>query len=104
MRKVLLAAGRIFWKYGDNKVTVTSGTDGAHGIGSYHYYGYALDLRTWAFSDDVKKLVLSDMKKELGEDYDVILHGDSHLHIEFDVERYRKKSGNKLEGDRDGLE
>lgn len=86
MRPVLLAAESIWKSHGrEEGVTITSGTDGVHSAGSFHYYGFALDFRTHYFSDDVRMAVYSDLCYELdGKDYTVVLEKD-HIHVQFNV-------------------
>ena len=82
VRPILIAADRIWQKYGQELV-VTSGMDSTHSAGSLHYYGLALDLRTRYFDNNTKKKVVEELREILGCDYDVILH-PSHIHVEYD--------------------
>ena len=82
MRPVLIAAEKI-WKEAREELVVTGGLDGTHSAGSLHYYGLALDFRTRYFSDETAKEVFGKLRKEVGPDYDVILH-KSHMHVEYD--------------------
>jgi len=81
MRPVLMAANRIWKKYGKDLV-VTSGLDSAHSAGSLHYYGLAVDLRTRYFSHGKKIQVFNDLKIKLGNSYDVI-NEKTHIHVEW---------------------
>jgi hypothetical protein len=86
MRKVLVAAEKIWQKYGQELV-VTSGTDGEHSAGSLHYYGYALDFRTRYFTDEEKSLIGEELRNELIQcgvldPYRVIIH-KTHIHVEW---------------------
>lgn len=69
---------------------VTSGLDGKHKTGSKHYSGEAFDFRINHYLKDGKidtemvNLIVFELRKELGKDYDVVLHKGSHIHIEFD--------------------
>ncbi len=83
MRKVLKTANKIWANHGQELV-VTSGLDGTHSAGSYHYYGYAVDLRTRYFDEDRKSLIASELKKRLGGMYTVVLE-KTHIHVQFNA-------------------
>lgn len=85
MRKALMVAEKVYKKYGRKEgITITSGTeDYAHSAGSLHPFGYAVDLRTSYFKTGVIGSVVSEIKKELGSDYDCLYEGD-HIHLEYD--------------------
>ena len=70
-------------KYG-SELVLTSVNDGKHMDDSLHYKGCAFDVRTWHISGREMQ-VITDLKRELGPDYDVVLEKD-HLHIERDPE------------------
>lgn len=81
MRPVLREAERIWKEYGRAEgVTVTCCREGTHSAVSWHYYGYALDLRTRYFSEAESSDVYEDMKTAL-PNYDIIKH-DTHIHAE----------------------
>lgn len=86
MRPVLIEAERIFGSFGLPCV-VTSGLDGTHSAGSFHYYGYAVDLRSvHAKTKTDKAKILSLLKEKLGPRYYVILEAagtdNEHYHID----------------------
>lgn len=83
MRKVLMVADKI-WKEHGQELVITSGLDGVHSPGSLHPYGYALDLRSRYFVKARCPLVVVDLKEQLGNDYDVIVHS-THIHVEYDA-------------------
>lgn len=60
--------------------TITSITDGKHGITSLHYKGKALDIR---LPEKNIAAVFNKIAEILGPDYDVVLES-THIHIEFD--------------------
>jgi len=72
-------------------LVITSARDGFHSPGSFHYYGYAVDLRTWdANSNQVSAQLRNKLADELrhvlsaySPFYDVIVH-KTHIHVEFD--------------------
>jgi hypothetical protein len=86
MRKVLIEADAL-WKENGQELVVTEGTGGTHSVGSLHYYGYALDLRTRDFDDAIKPGIAAALKGAVGKDYDVILH-KTHIHVEYDKAKY----------------
>jgi hypothetical protein len=63
------------------EMTITSAKDGKHMVGSLHYTGNAIDIRTrdMIFLSKVKRQITFD----LGIDFDVVLEND-HIHIEYD--------------------
>ncbi len=61
---------------------ITSCTDGKHSIGSKHYSGYAIDCRTRHLLTSEADHITIDIKKALGDDFDVVLESN-HIHIEF---------------------
>ena len=71
-------------------MVITVGTDGKHMVGSYHYKGDALDIRTKHLSLTEKRALAKNMAQRLGTDYDVILEGlgtaNEHLHVERDTD------------------
>ena len=82
MRTVLIEADKLWKRYGQELV-ITCGPGGTHSPGSLHPYGYALDLRSRDFDSGTKGYVVETLRKELGDDYDVISHG-THIHVEYD--------------------
>jgi hypothetical protein len=69
--------------------TITAGRDGVHMNGSKHYKDLAVDLRirddqhNW-FDGPTLDAIQKDIKTLLGDDYQVVLHPLSHLHLEYD--------------------
>ena len=62
---------------------LTEGTGGKHGVGSLHYVGLAIDLRTRNFLNTrIEKEVADEIRERLGSQYDVVLE-DDHIHIEY---------------------
>lgn len=92
LRKVLKASDTV-WKGMGKEMVVTSGLDGCHSAGSYHYYGYAVDLRTRYFTKAEaltlnkqirKELVRLQYPLQLSEKLIIVLE-KSHLHIQFNA-------------------
>lgn len=83
--EILLAyfiACSIYEKYPKSECVITEGTGGKHGVGSLHYVGLAIDIRTWYLTDGEKLEIVKKLKEKLGSQYDVVLEKD-HIHIEF---------------------
>lgn len=74
----LNVAAMLYREHGET-LTVTHLTDGKHMVGSLHYVGAAGDLR---LPKRHPTLIASELRKRLGQDFDVILH-KTHIHIEF---------------------
>lgn len=79
MRPVLMVAGEIWAEQGKDYLLITSGCDGSHSVGSLHPYGLALDLEL----PTRPSIAVSELKRQLGRNYDVVLESD-HVHIEYD--------------------
>lgn len=83
MRRALIQADNIWKAFGRAEgVTVTSGTDGKHSSGSWHYYGLALDFRTYYFDDPHE--VATELRAALPPGFDVVVETD-HMHVENDA-------------------
>jgi len=69
-------------------MVITSGRDGQHMEGSFHYRDRALDFRTKHLAHDDKHALLARIKQRLGPGYDVILENlgkaKEHGHAEYD--------------------
>ena len=89
MQPVLKAAD-VIWRQLGKTLVVVHGRDGLHSAGSYHYYGYAVDLRTNYFSDkgELAHQQLKAKLRSLSPFYDVVNHG-THIHVEFDYWRHK---------------
>jgi hypothetical protein len=86
----LMCVKAVFDRY-KYELVITEGTGGKHMVGSLHYKGLALDIRSKHISDAVTKAkILFDCQDALGENFDFILEGDTkvneHFHLEFDPE------------------
>ena len=67
----------------NEKLTITSVTDGTHNPNSKHSGGYAVDLRTRYLSSDTMIHIATELRTRLTQDYDIIIERD-HLHVEYD--------------------
>ena len=83
MFKAAVIAEAVFAKYG-SELVITSANDGKHGDHTLHHKGLALDIRTWHIAGR-EGPVIEDLKRELGDAYDVVLESD-HIHLEYDPE------------------
>jgi hypothetical protein len=80
MRSALVTAGGIYNRFGRDFI-ITCGLNGNHSFGSAHYYGFAIDTRTFFWTKKVQEKVFKALKRELGYDYLVIWEKD-HFHIQ----------------------
>ena len=69
--------------------TITSWADGVHKVGSYHYNGRAVDVRTKTMRRAHVPLFVADLKRRIGAlGFDVVLEDfngpNEHLHLELD--------------------
>lgn len=71
----------IFNEHGKDTI-ITEITGGKHSVGSLHYVGYAVDLRTRHLDPGQAKAIVSDLKAALTDEYDCILE-KTHIHCEF---------------------
>ena len=72
--------------YNEHEVVLTSGIEGKHMRGSMHYSGGALDFGTTHIAPSEAKQIAKDIQKNLGLDFDVVLHEgpNRHLHVEYE--------------------
>lgn len=62
----------------------TSGVEGTHGFGSFHYLGLSGDMRMKHIPVARRDFIRDKIAALLGPEYDVILENNPvHLHIEF---------------------
>lgn len=62
--------------------TVTSITDGRHGVDSHHHIGWAFDLRSRDIPPSVRPHLVANLKSAL-PGYDVVVES-THIHVEYD--------------------
>ena len=74
------------WAAFNKDFTVTSVTDGKHGVNSLHYVGYAFDSRFTNLTDSQRIKAKEMLVKALGDEYDIVMEAD-HLHLEYQPER-----------------
>lgn len=83
----LIILGGVFESVG-KQMTITSLRDGAHSVGSLHYFGRAADIRSHDLDSSAKIEILALAKTALGIHYDCILEDandiNEHFHLEFD--------------------
>lgn len=71
---------RDLWLEQAQALTITSGIEGQHKVGSLHYAGLAVDLRLPTAN---KERMVAQLAIRLGAEYDVVLESD-HIHVEYD--------------------
>ena len=79
IRKRLKGVAAIIWANESEELTITSTYEGTHSESSLHYANLAIDIRRKKES----MFAYNEIKRWLGNDYDVILETD-HIHIEYD--------------------
>jgi len=83
LRERLSDIDYVFWGYTDQEAVIISGNDGQHAEKSLHYADRAIDLRAWYLSGETMENVVLALRRELGEDFNVV-EEDNHIHIEYD--------------------
>lgn len=101
IRKKLGVINAVYMTIGFEPV-ITSTFEGNHIAGSWHYQNKAIDFRlpeqcprTKPLPDyldwnQVNSQLVIELKRKLGDDYDIILE-NSHIHIEFDPKHQRRR-------------
>ena len=86
--RAVLRETEILWKrmHHPEGVTITEVCGGVHSAVSWHYYGFALDLRLnyidkGLVGPDLDGLYLQTVLMELLPDFDIVVHS-THMHIE----------------------
>lgn len=72
---------QVYEENGIKECWITAGIDGQHQDGSLHYVGYAIDVRTNNVPTGELDPIRAEIKRRLGDDFDVVKEGD-HFHIE----------------------
>lgn len=83
----LTIADQVFEDSGVYETVITSLKDGTHSPGSWHYSGWAADLRSkHVGATDRKNIILENLRSTLGAQWEVILESlgkpNEHYHIE----------------------
>ena len=86
VNEMLRAVQIAFGDHGLPVATITSGTDGTHGAGSYHAKGRAVDVRFWEVPDEKCLDVALSIRQWLPAFYDVVTEVD-HYHLEADADK-----------------
>lgn len=84
MRQSLLICDGVYKHY-NKEVVVTCTGNGDHGPRSLHPWGYAYDIRTHFFTEDIKKCVYNDIAASFKKTNFQIVSEATHFHIEFDL-------------------
>lgn len=82
MTIALQVADEVYTAHG-HVLTVTSANDSQHMVGSLHYSGFAVDLRTKDLPAAEIPEIAQEIRSRLGAQFDVILESD-HIHVEYD--------------------
>jgi hypothetical protein len=84
IRKALPIILGAYRQYGEEFILITSTNESsAHREDSFHYQDLAIDTALPQKRLAIY-LIVAKLKEMLGRDYDIILHADSHIHIEYD--------------------
>lgn len=82
---IAVAVCNVAHKLGET-TAITAGCNGKHKTGSLHYKYRALDIRVHSLQNP--QLFFTQLKAELGPDYDVIFEAagtpNAHIHAEYD--------------------
>lgn len=85
---IALMIAKDVWRDAGQELTVTAIRDGKHRVGSLHYVGRAVDVRTKDLPHDIKPLLIASLKNRVTLDYDIVFEDEGgsneHLHIEYD--------------------
>lgn len=68
-------------------LVITAGNDGNHKVGSLHYKGYAVDLRSRDLTPERIERISDALRAALGPKFDVVfevINGVQHWHVEYD--------------------
>lgn len=92
MRIVLITANRLYKELFNAQLVVTSALDGIHSAGSAHYFGYALDFRTYnlgTMKQTKAKRIADELQHRLGGRYYVLLESN-HIHVNLKYQFWNK--------------
>lgn len=85
MMQVANAKAAVIWYQNECELTITEGV--CPRKSGFHPKGRACDYRVNCYSKAVQRDLREELADELGNDYDVILHGEGdsiHIHCEYD--------------------
>lgn len=89
LRPALIVCERVMKAHGVDLV-ITSGLDGEHSAGSYHYYGLAFDVRTKHLSSQAEiDQVAAEIRAALDPPFELRVEPD-HIHVEYDWESAKR--------------
>lgn len=73
-------------------LVITSGSDGTHMVGSKHYSGEAIDLRTKTLSATTRSDLIASLRAALGPQFTVLLEheGAAQEHVHAQVKKGRR--------------
>lgn len=84
MASVLVDMDEIVEMVTGKEMVVTSAREGVHKVGSKHYSGNAVDIRTRELDSAMKERLAKALRAGLGFMYDVVVES-THIHVEYDV-------------------
>lgn len=85
MLAIFIAEG-VWHEHGADELVITSGREGVHKPGSYHYQepGQAVDLRSKNLPEIKRQAARDALASRLGPSYRVLLeHDPPHVHVEY---------------------
>lgn len=82
----IFTAYEVFKRNGVADLTITSVCEGQHSRQSLHYVGHAFDIRISEIDLLTRAAIVADLKKCLGDEFDVILEA-THIHVEWQPKR-----------------
>jgi len=83
MRKALPKIDKVFPNRKQAVLVTSTFESSGHRADSFHYQHKAIDVKDTS-NNAINELIFKDLKKALGNDYDVVWHKGSHFHCEYD--------------------
>lgn len=80
---ILPEVDEIFLKRAGRRAIITSAREGKHKVGSKHYQGRAIDLRTRDLTGPTVQEIVADLKRRFDDFFDIVLES-THIHLEYD--------------------
>lgn len=86
----IISALSIASSLGLGELVITSCKEGQHKVGSLHYRGFAVDIRTNTMYNPTRLAFISKLKEALDTEFDIVDEGagtiNQHCHLEYDPE------------------
>ena len=81
-------AEHIWWNAAQTALVITSANDGTHKEDSFHYRGYAVDLRIKTMPLKLRATAVQQLRSALGSQFDVLHEAigtdTEHVHVEWE--------------------